>query len=70
MQVVSVFQEALHLSPLDKVRLLDLLMASFTHQKPEGHEQAWESYAEMVCDQVDAGMPLHNLDTVIAELNR
>lgn len=55
MQAMTVFQQALDLSPLDKVRLLDLLMASFSHQKNEGHEQAWESYAEMVCDQVDAG---------------
>lgn len=50
MQAVNVFQEALHLSPIDKVKLLDLLMASFTNQKIEGHEQTWVNYAESVCD--------------------
>lgn len=70
MQAVNVFQEALHLSPIDKVKLLDLLMASFTNQKTEGHEQAWANYAESVCDQVDAGLPLYSLDVVVSELNR
>lgn len=70
MQATTVFQEALHLSPIDKVKLLDLLMASFTTQETEGHEQLWANYAEAVCDQIDAGLPLYSLDTVVSELNR
>ena len=70
MQAESVFKEALHLSPVDKVRLMDLLLGSFNASQTGGHEQAWAEHAERVCDEVDAGAKLYSLESVLGELNR
>jgi hypothetical protein len=55
---------------MNKMSLWDGLLVCPTHQASQEHEQAWANYAESVCDQIDAGMLLHNLDTIIAELNQ
>ncbi|HEY9017382.1 addiction module protein [Thiomicrospira sp.] len=70
MQAEILFKEALHLSPIDRVKLVELLMDSFTSKPVDEHEQAWATYAESVCDEVDAGATLHSLDSVMRELNQ
>jgi uncharacterized protein YdaL len=70
MQADVVFKEALHLSPVDRVRLMDLLLGSFNAQHSTVHEQAWANHAEQVCDEVDAGAKLYSLESVLGELNQ
>ncbi len=70
MQANTVFKEALDLSPLDKVKLVDLLLGSFSAQQSAEHEHAWANHAERVCDEVDAGAKLYSLKSVLAELNQ
>ncbi len=71
MQADVVFKEALHLSPVDKVKLMDLLLGSFNNdEQAVEHEQAWATHAERVCDEVDAGAKLYSLETVMRELNQ
>ena len=70
MQADIVFKEALHLSPVDKVRLMDLLLGSFNNQQLDEHVQAWASHAEGICDDLDAGARLHSLESVLVELNQ
>ena len=38
MQANTVFKEALHLSPVDKVKLMDLLLGSFSAQQSSENE--------------------------------
>jgi hypothetical protein len=70
MQVDIVFKEALHLSPVDKVKLMDLLLRSFNGPQADEHEQAWALHAEQICDEVDAGAKLYTLESVLRELNQ
>ena len=70
MQTDILFKEALHLSPVDKVKLMDLLMGSFVTKSIDIHEQDWAEHAEKVCDEVDAGANLHSLESIINELNQ
>jgi uncharacterized protein YdaL len=70
MQANTVFKEALDLSPVDKVKLMDLLLGSFNSEQAGEHEQAWANHAERVCDEVDAGAMLYSLETVMRELNQ
>lgn len=72
MQIESLFKEALQLSPVERVKLMDLLMDSF-HQNGArtAHELAWAEHAEDVCSQIDnKTTPLHTLESVLAELNQ
>ena len=72
MQTESLFKEALQLSPVDRVKLMDLLFDSFDHNRMHTvHEAAWAGHAEEICDQIDREtMPLHSLESVLAELNK
>ena len=70
MQADIIFKEALHLSPVDKVKLMDLLLGSFNTQQAGDHEQAWASHAERVCDDVDSGAKIYSLEFVMHELNQ
>lgn len=70
MQTELLFDQALHLSPVDKVKLIDLLMVSFNKAEALTHQQAWAKHAERVCDEVDAGAKLYTLDSVMHELNQ
>ena len=72
MQAESLFKEALRLSPIDRVKLMDLLLESFHHDLDRAeHEVAWEDHAEMICSKIDSKvMPLHTLESVLSELNK
>lgn len=70
MQADMVFQEALHLSPVDKVKLMDLLLNSFNGVKSMEHEASWVLHAEKICDEVDAGAQLYSLESVLKDLNQ
>ena len=70
MQTELLFDQALHLSPVDKVKLIDLLMVSFNKAEALTHQQAWANHAEQVCDEVDAGAKLYTLDSVMCDLNQ
>jgi hypothetical protein len=72
MQADNLFKEALQLSPVDRVKLMDLLFDSF-HQNGAhtAHEVAWAEHAEDVCTEIDSkAMPLHTLESVLFELNK
>jgi hypothetical protein len=72
MQTDILFKEALRLSPVDKVKLMDLLFDSFQqHKASTAHELAWAEHAEKVCTQIDnQEMPLYTLEAVLSELNQ
>jgi hypothetical protein len=72
MQTESLFEEALRLSPVDRVKLMDLLFESFNHNGARtAHEIAWAEHAEDVCSQIDSKKtPLYTLESVMSELNQ
>ncbi len=72
MQTESLFEEALRPSPVDRVKLMDLLFDSFQHNGTRtAHEKAWAEHAENICTQIDTEMmPLHSLESVVFELNK
>ena len=70
MQADIVFKEALQLSPVDRVRLMDLLLGSFNAPHSAEYDQAWANHAEQICDEVDAGAKLYSLESVLGELNQ
>lgn len=72
MQAESLFKEALLLSPVDRVKLMDLLIDSFQcNEAAVQHELAWAKYAENICTEIDkSGVELHSLESVLSELNK
>lgn len=72
MQTESLFKEALLLSPVDRVKLMDLLIDSFQHDEASSeHELAWAEHAENICIEIDKNrVELHSLESVLAELNK
>lgn len=72
MQTESLFKEALLLSPVDRVKLMDLLIDSFQHDEASSkHEFVWAEHAENICTEIDKNrVKLHSLESVLAELNK
>ncbi|MDR9498175.1 MAG: addiction module protein [Hydrogenovibrio sp.] len=72
MQSETLFKEALQLSPLDKVKLMELLFDSFhANLDQTEHEQQWAHHAEQICDRIDQNkMPMHTVESVLSELNQ
>lgn len=69
MQQDILFNQALHLSPVDKVRLIDFLLSSFDKTDALPYETEWAKHAERICNDIDAGAQLYPLESVLAELN-
>lgn len=72
MQAATIFHEALQLSPLDKAKLLDLLIQSLSESGTvTEHEQEWVEHIERICSAIDSKHEAkHSFETVLSELNQ